>query len=111
MTGPSPFQKEYPVEILQSIINTAIDGIILIEAWGTVVLMNPAVTRLFGYQAEEVIGQNVTLLMPSPHRELHHQYLKNYHDTGIKKIIGIGREIEQEKRWHTLPGQVSGQWK
>jgi two-component system sensor kinase FixL len=102
MTGPSPFQKEYPVEILQSIINTAIDGIVLIEAWGTVVLINPAVTRLFGYQANEVIGQNITMLMPSPHRELHHQYLKNYHDTGIKRIIGIGREIEGRRKDGTL---------
>jgi len=98
MTGPSPFQKEYPVEILQSIINTAIDGIILIEAWGTVVLMNPAVTRLFGYLPGEVLGQNVNLLMPSPHHEHHDQYLKNYHDTGIKKIIGIGREIEGRRK-------------
>jgi len=94
MTGPSIFQKENPVEILQSIIESAIDGIILIEDWGTVVLINPAATRLFGYQANEVIGQNITLLMPSPHRENHHGYLKNYHETGIRKIIGIGREIE-----------------
>jgi len=94
MTGPSIFQKENPVEILQSIIESAIDGIILIEDWGTVVLINPAATRMFGYQANEVIGQNITLLMPSPHRENHHGYLKNYHETGIRKIIGIGREIE-----------------
>lgn len=94
MTGPSIFQKENPVEILQSIFDTAIDGIILIEDWGTVLMMNPAATRLFGYQSNEVIGQNITMLMPSPHRENHHGYLKNYHDTGIKKIIGIGREIE-----------------
>src|SRR6186713_3072431 len=94
MTGPSIFQKENPVEILQSIIESAIDGIILIEDWGTVVLINPAATCMFGYQANEVIGQNITLLMPSPHRENHHGYLKNYHETGIRKIIGIGREIE-----------------
>jgi two-component system, LuxR family, sensor kinase FixL len=94
MTGPSIFQKENPVEILESIIDTAIDGIILIEDWGTVVMMNPAASRLFGYRPDEVIGQNINMLMPSPHRENHHGYLKNYHDTGIKKIIGIGREIE-----------------
>ena len=94
MEGPSIFQKENPVEILQSIINTAIDGIILIEDWGTVVMINPAATRMFGYTQAEVIGQNITMLMTSPHRENHHQYLKNYHETGIKKIIGIGREIE-----------------
>jgi len=98
MTGPSIFQKENPVEILQSIIDTAIDGIILIEDWGTVVMINPAATRLFGYRADEVIGQNITMLMPSPHRENHHGYLKNYHDTGIKKIIGIGREIEGKRK-------------
>jgi len=94
MKEPSIFQQENPLQILQSIIDTAIDGIILIEDWGMVVMINPAVTRLFGYSAKEVIGQNITLLMPSPHREKHHEYLKNYHDTGIKKIIGIGREID-----------------
>lgn len=102
MEGPSIFQQENPVEILQSIIKTAIDGIILIEDWGTVVMINPAATRLFGYTQEEVIGQNITLLMSSPHRENHHQYLKNYHDTGIKKIIGIGREIEGLRKDGTL---------
>jgi PAS domain S-box-containing protein len=102
MKGPFLIQQENPVEILQSIIDTVIDGIILIEAWGTVVFINPAATRLFGYQAEEVIGQNITILMASPHRENHHQYLKNYHETGIKKIIGIGREIEGRRKDGTL---------
>ena len=86
------------MEILQSIIDTAIDGIILIEDRGHMVLMNPAITRLFGYVADELIGQNVNILMPSPHHENHDQYLKNYHDTGIRKIIGIGREIEGRKK-------------
>ena len=98
MKEPSIFQQENPVEILQSIIDTAIDGIILIEDRGHMVLMNPAVTRLFGYVAEELIGQNVKILMPSPHHENHDQYLENYHETGIRKIIGIGREIEGRKK-------------
>ncbi len=98
MKEPSIFQQENPVEILQSIIDTAIDGIILIEDQGHMVLINPAVTRLFGYVADELIGQNVNVLMPPPHRENHDQYLKNYHDTGIRKIIGIGREIEGRKK-------------
>lgn len=98
MKEPSIFQQDNPVEILQSIIDTAIDGIILIEDQGHMVLMNPAVTRLFGYEAEELIGQNVKILMPSPHHENHDQYLKNYHETGIRKIIGIGREIEGRKK-------------
>ncbi|HJW30517.1 MAG TPA: PAS domain-containing sensor histidine kinase [Saprospiraceae bacterium] len=98
MTGPSIFQRENPIEILQSIVETAIDGIILIDEWGIVVMLNSAATRLFGYRQDEALGQNISFLMPSPHREHHDEYLKAYHDTGHKKIIGIGREIEGRRK-------------
>lgn len=83
-----------PNDVLQSIVETAIDGILLIDTSGNVLMVNSAVTTLFGYSPEELLGRNVSILMPSPHRSNHDGYIQNYLDTGIKKIIGIGREIE-----------------
>ncbi|MFC6998210.1 sensor histidine kinase [Rufibacter roseus] len=78
---------------LKAIIDTAIDGIITIDARGTIETVNPAAAKVFGYLPEEVIGQNIKILMPEPDRSLHDQYIENYHRTGIGQIIGIGREV------------------
>ncbi len=82
------------LNVLQSMVETAIDGILLINTRGHIMMVNPSTVRLFGYTFEELEGRNISMLMPSPHREAHDQYLHNYLSTGIKKIIGIGREIE-----------------
>lgn len=91
-----------PNDILQSIVETAIDGILLIDTLGNVLMVNSAVTNLFGYSPEELLGKNVSVLMPSPHRQNHDGYIHNYRSTGIKKIIGIGREIEGLRKDGTL---------
>ncbi|MDO6719917.1 MHYT domain-containing protein [Psychrosphaera sp. 1_MG-2023] len=75
-------------------MNTAIDGIITIDSVGTVISINTAVTHLLGWQPEEVIGQNVKMLVPSPHQAQHDQYIENYLKTREAKIIGSGREVE-----------------
>jgi PAS domain S-box-containing protein len=80
-------------ERLRAVVETAVDGVILIDARGRVLMFNPACELLFGYSAEEVIGENVRMLMPTPYREEHDTYLSNYRETSTAKIIGIGREV------------------
>lgn len=79
---------------LESIFENATDGIILINARGLITEINPAALRLFGYEREELIQKNVSMLMPEPHSSQHDQYVNNYLTTRIPKIIGIGREVD-----------------
>ena len=83
---------------MKALVDTAIDGIMVIDPQGRVQMFNPACERLFGYQAGEVIGQNVKMLMPSPYREEHDGYLESFLRTGERKIIGIGREVSGLRR-------------
>lgn len=80
-------------ERVRAIVETILDGIITIDDTGQVETFNPAAERIFGYAADEVITNNVKMLMPSPFREEHDNYLKNYLTTGDAKVIGIGREV------------------
>ena len=89
---------------IQGIVDTAVDGIITIDDQGVIESFNAAAERMFGYRADEVIGQNITCLMPSPERETHDAYLERYRRTGERKIIGIGREVVgQRKDGETFP--------
>lgn len=83
---------------LQSIIDSAVDAIIVIDAKGCIESFNRGAERLFGYPAAEVIGRNVNILMPSPDHEQHDGYLSRYLSTGDAKIIGIGREVVGRRR-------------
>jgi PAS domain S-box-containing protein len=78
---------------LRALVNTAVDGIVVINELGTIESVNPAVSRMFGYTADQLLGRNVNVLMPNPYRAEHDTYLKNYLESGKKKIIGIGREV------------------
>ena len=78
---------------LRAIVDTAVDGIVVINERGIIESVNPAVTKIFGYAPEQLIGHNVNLLMPDPYHSEHDQYLRNYLASGLKKVIGIGREV------------------
>ncbi|MDR6969282.1 PAS domain S-box-containing protein [Flavobacterium arsenatis] len=79
--------------LLQALVHNAIDGIITIDASGIVESINPAACKLFAYQEHEVVGKNISMLMPSTDRENHDGYLHTYKKTGKPHIIGIGREL------------------
>lgn len=77
-----------------TIFSSAMDGLITIDSGGTIQETNPAAESLFGYGSGELVGRNVKILVPSPHKEKHDSYIDNHNRTGINKIIGIGRDVE-----------------
>ena len=78
---------------VRAIVETAAEGIIVIGERGIIDRFNPAAERMFGYTEAEVVGKNISMLMPSPYREEHDGYLARYLQTGEKRIVGIGREV------------------
>ena len=92
----------------RSIVKHVVDGIITIDATGMIRSVNPAVQRLFGYGADELIGQNVNILMPEPFHGEHDGYLATYLRTGEPKVLGLGREVEGcRKDGTTFPLELS----
>jgi PAS domain S-box-containing protein len=77
----------------EAVINATQEGIVVIDENGIIQTFNPAAESLFGYQAAEVIGKNVSLLMPEPHRSEHDNYLQQYLNTGKSNLIGMLREL------------------
>lgn len=89
---------------LRSIMRTVPDAMIIIDERGLIEALSTTAERLFGYTADEVTGKNISMFMPSPHRELHDGYLERYLATGERHIIGIGRiVVGQRKDGTTFP--------
>jgi two-component system sensor histidine kinase ChiS len=79
---------------IRAVLDTAVDGIITIDEHGIIESANRAVGRLFGYEPAQLIGRNVSLLMPAAHSKAHDAYLERYLQTGEARVVGIGREVE-----------------
>jgi two-component system, LuxR family, sensor kinase FixL len=92
---PSPSEQE---ALLQSILDTVPDAMVLINETGVIQSFSAAAERMFGFTPAEAIGRNVSELMPSPYREAHDGYLKRYLATGERRIIGLGRVVAGERR-------------
>lgn len=107
--GSSPHRKHVLTETeLREAIDTSIDGMIMIDHTGAILLYSAACERLFGYVAAEVLGRNVKMLMPSPYRENHDAYLHSYLTSGTAKIIGTGRDVIGRRRdGSTFPMRLS----
>jgi PAS domain S-box-containing protein len=87
---------------LEGLLQSAATAIVIIDAAGAIENVNPATARMFGYEPAELVGQNVKILMPDNYRAEHDQYIANYLATGVKKIIGIGREVSGLRKDGTI---------
>jgi two-component system, LuxR family, sensor kinase FixL len=94
--------------LLNSVLSTVPDAMVVIDEAGRIMSFSAAAQRLFGYTETEMIGRNVSILMPSPDRERHDAYIRRYLETGEKRIIGIGRIVfAQRKDGTTFPMELS----
>jgi PAS domain S-box-containing protein len=82
----------------QAIVDNIVDGIITIDVRGIIASANPAALRIFGYSPEDVIGKNVSMLMPEPQSRAHDNYMHNCLVTGVARVVGVNREMEGRRR-------------
>ncbi len=85
-------------EELRAILDNLVEGVVTIDEEGTILSLNRAIETMFGYDRDELLGNNVRSLMPEPHRTSHDDYLARYRDTGVQRFIGAAREVEGRHR-------------
>lgn len=83
---------------LESVLDTAPDGIIVMDEASRLLVFNKACEKLFGYEADEVFGENVNMLMSQEHQGNHDLYVNRYRATGERRIMGVGREVEGRRK-------------
>ncbi|HAJ27435.1 MAG TPA: hypothetical protein DCG53_09375, partial [Syntrophus sp. (in: bacteria)] len=110
ITSPKQVEDELVEsrERMKSVIDTIVEGVVAIDENGIVDLFNPAAERIFGYGASEIVGQNVNMLMPDPYRTEHDDHLRRYLKAGLRRVIGLGREVSgQRKDGNIIPIYLS----
>lgn len=110
--GPQPGDSGAEVILaarrLEAILDSAQDAIVGIDQHGEITLFNPSAERIFGYSKDEVLGRNVSMLMPSPYREEHDGYIHHYHETGVPGAIGRVRKVHgRRKNGEIFPIELS----
>lgn len=104
----APAAKTVSEARLMSVLDTAVDGIIVVDEQAHILLYNKACEHLFGFTAAEVAGKNITCIMPRDYAQAHDRYMHNYQNTGERKIIGIGREVRaRHKNGTEFPVELS----
>ena len=102
MTGrserPAADNHSHAAPEWKALLDAAVDAIIVIDHRGRIETFNSAAEVIFGFSAEEVLGKNVSLLMPEPYRSEHDGYIGNYLESGNAKIIGLGREVQGKRQ-------------
>jgi two-component system sensor kinase FixL len=92
----------------RAVIDAAVDGIIVIDSRGRIEAFNAAAEKMFGYTEGELLGNNISILMPEPYRSEHDGYIAHHLQTGEKRIIGIGRAVNGQRRdGHIFPVHLS----
>ena len=82
----------------QALMEAAVDAVVVIDHRGRMMAVNDAAARIFGYRSDELLGENVSMLMPEPERGAHDGHLARYLETGVGRIIGIGREVRAQRK-------------
>jgi diguanylate cyclase (GGDEF)-like protein/PAS domain S-box-containing protein len=100
LTSQAAMQES--AEHLQAILNNMVDGVITISEYGAIESFNKAASSMFGYAEAEVLGKNLAMLMPEPHRSGHDGYLQHYRETGEARVVGIAREVQGQRRDGTM---------
>lgn len=86
----------------RALLTAAVDAIVIVDHRGVILTFNRAAEELFGCPASEAVGENVSMLMPEPHRSEHGAYMQRYLETGEAHIVGIGREVDAQRKDGTI---------
>lgn len=87
-----------PGQEFQALLTAAVDAIVIIDHRGRIQVFNRAAEDMFGYTAAEAVGSNVSMLMPEPHRSAHDGHIRRYLETRVAHVIGIGREVDAQRK-------------